>query len=215
MPLTYFPALSSLISRFDLVCVPLLLILDSVFCIVLTRCHWTRFCFSTSDYTLPFCTITVIGLISGFDPLRVTPFMSWIVFIATVCWNYDPVYELSRCYWITCTTPICTCNTRFCLTLLKENKNSLFIIVVLTFGSSPVSPDGTIWPDMDPAAPNPDATREAIRLQANRPTPAKSVHGKHEHLAKSSGRGCERPASYASSRIQPCTSHHSKLPART
>ena len=100
---------------------------------------------------------TAIGPVSVFQPLM-TDYPSalllwldwslvsihcvwlWIVFITTVCWNYNPVHELSHCYWITCTTCICTCNTRFCLTLLKVNKDSLFI-VVLVFGSSPVSLD--------------------------------------------------------------------------
>ena len=138
MHLSYFPALSSLISL-DL-CTPAF---DFRFCFLyhFDPLPLDPFCFSTSDYGLPFCSVAVIGLISGFNPLRVTPLMIWIVFIITVCWNYDPVYKLSLCYWITCITLICTCKTRFCLTLLKENKDSLFIIVVLAFGSSSASPD--------------------------------------------------------------------------
>ena len=116
MHLSCFPALSCLISRFDLVCVPLLLISGSVFCIVLTRWHWTHFCFSTSDYGLPFCSVAVIGLISGFRPSACDPVYD------LDCLYYNCLLELrpcllSLCYWITCITLICTCNTRFCLTL--------------------------------------------------------------------------------------------------
>ena len=133
--LPYFPALFCLISRFNPFCVPRLLFLESVFSIVLTRCFWTLFWLSTSANGLPFSFVVLIGLIPGFHPLPVTPFMVWITCAITVCWNNDPVHGHSPCYWTVYVTPICARKTRFCFTLPEENKDSFLFIVVFAFGS--------------------------------------------------------------------------------
>ena len=86
MHLSYFPALSSLISRFDLVYVTVIFFSDSVFCIVLTRCHWTCFFFFqllVTDYPSALSLWLDWSLVST-DCVFV---MIWIVFIITVCWN--------------------------------------------------------------------------------------------------------------------------------
>ena len=92
---------------------------------------------------------------------------------------------------------------RFCLTTRKEKKGSVYLIWMFPFGFKSVSPDRTIWPEMEPAARNPDPTCETIRLQgqqmvlsSRRPPSAHPVYGEYEFPDQTAGRGAQRSASH-------------------